>query len=164
MTPEERCLQIATLLDRYGAGLALFAAQWTDSPDDCVQEALIRLAGQTVWPDSPTAWLYRVVRNQAISQLRSSDRRKRHEAIASRLRPESSHSTSSVDVSMIAEALDLLEAHDREIIIARVWGKLTLEEIAEACGVSVSTAHRRYQNAIAVLRRVLAEKVVSDEW
>src|SRR5688572_32828258 len=82
VTPE----LLGRLLDEHGGTLALYAAQWTDSADDCVQEALIELAGVHELPANPVAWLYRVVRNRAVSQYRTSRRRERREELASRLR------------------------------------------------------------------------------
>ena len=41
--------QLGRLLDEHGAALALYATQWTDSPDDCVQEALVELARLRQW-------------------------------------------------------------------------------------------------------------------
>ena len=37
---------LGRLLDEHGAALALYASQWTDAADDCVQEALVELARQ----------------------------------------------------------------------------------------------------------------------
>jgi hypothetical protein len=65
VTPE----LLGCLLDEHGGALALYAVQWTDAADDCVQEALIELARQPAVPASPVGWLYRVVRNRAISQF-----------------------------------------------------------------------------------------------
>ena len=70
---------LGRLFDRYAASLALFARQWCHCPEDVVQEALIELAAQARMPDDPAAWLYRVVRNKAITALRSRQRRRRHE-------------------------------------------------------------------------------------
>ena len=156
MSPAEKCDRLALLLSQQGAALALFAAQWTDAADDCVQEALIRLAGQAAWPDNDVAWLYRVVKNQAINQARSGDRRRRHEALASRLRQEASETGESpVDVNMLAAALESLDPAQREVLVAKVWGKLTLEQIAEAFGGSKSAVHRRYEAALKALREKL---------
>jgi RNA polymerase sigma-70 factor (ECF subfamily) len=156
MSPEEKADRLARLLDQHAAALALFAAQWSDAADDCVQEALIRLAGQMTWPDNAVAWLYRVVRNQAINHARSGDRRRRHEALAARLRQEASDENESpVDASALAAALDGLEAGQREVLVAKVWGKLTLEQIAEVVGSSKSAVHRRYEAALAALREKL---------
>ena len=78
---------LGRLFDRYAAALELFARQWCDCPEDVVQEALIELAGQPRMPDDPAAWLYRVVRNKAITAWRGSQRRRRHETAAAVGRP-----------------------------------------------------------------------------
>ena len=61
---------LGQLLDELGPALALYAAQWTDAADDCVQEALVELAGQTTVPDNVRAWLYRVVKHRALNAAR----------------------------------------------------------------------------------------------
>ncbi len=66
--------QLGRLLDEHGPALALYAAQWTDDPDDCVQEALVELARQRQSPDYVVAWLYRVVKHRALNAARG-DRR-----------------------------------------------------------------------------------------
>ena len=43
--------QLGRLLDEHGSALALYAAQWTDAADDCVQEALVELAKQRQSPE-----------------------------------------------------------------------------------------------------------------
>ena len=156
MTPLEQCECLTRLLDECAPALALFAAQWSDAPEDCVQEALIQLAGQHPWPDNPVAWLYRVVRNRAISQARSLSRRKRHEALAAQLRPEQADESNGF-AEEIAAALESLADDDRELVIARVWGQLTLEQLAAALGISISTVHRRYEAALRNLRKALGD-------
>ena len=58
---------LGRLFDRHAAVLELYARQFCDCPEDVVQETLIELAGQPRSPDDPAAWLFRVVRNKAIS-------------------------------------------------------------------------------------------------
>jgi RNA polymerase sigma factor (sigma-70 family) len=153
VTPE----LLSRLLDEHGGALALYAAQWTDAADDCVQEALIELAGQRELPANPVAWLYRVVRNRAISQYRASRRREQREELAGRLRPRADDSAieSGVDPLDLAAALESLDELLREAVVARTWGGLGFEQIAELAGCSVSTAHRRYEAGLAALRERL---------
>jgi RNA polymerase sigma-70 factor (ECF subfamily) len=153
VTPE----LLGRLLDEQGGALALYAAQWTEAADDCVQEALIELAAQREPPANPVAWLYRVVRNRAISQYRSSRRRERREELASRLRPRDGEAPAepTVDALELAAALESLDEPLREVVVARTWGGLGFEQIAELAGCSVSTAHRRYEAGLAALRERL---------
>src|SRR4051812_40231051 len=78
---------LARLIDRHAAALVLYARQWCAAAEDVVQESLVKLAGQRTVPRHLLAWLYRVVRNGAISAARAEDRRRRHEARAANPRP-----------------------------------------------------------------------------
>jgi RNA polymerase sigma factor (sigma-70 family) len=151
---------LGQLLDEQGAALSLYAAQWTDAADDCVQEALIELARQTPVPASPVAWLYRVVRNRALSRSQSARRRERHESLAGRLRPQFTEDETAdreLRAEEIAAAVGLLAEELREVVIARTWGQLGFEQIAALVGCSTSTAHRRYLMGLAALREKLEE-------
>src|SRR5262245_51129031 len=74
--------QLGRLMDDHAAALALFARQWCASPEDVVQEAFVKLAGQRPAPADAVAWLYKVVRNGALGAARAEQRRRRHEARA----------------------------------------------------------------------------------
>ena len=138
ITPEE----IAHLLDLHGPSLELFAAQWTLTPEDCVQEAFVQLVRQSARPLNLVAWLYRVVRNGAISQRRATQRRHRYEnakagSARSWFEPEVGL---GLDVAAVTEALSSLPEEEREVVVARIWGGLSFEQIADVVNVSRSTA------------------------
>ena len=137
---------LAQLLRDHGSALELYASQWTRCPEDSVQEALIELARQQARPGDVVAWLYRVVRNRAINQARSVRRRRTHEAAAATLRAESfvAPGESAMDAAETIAALVALTEQEREVVIARVWGGLTFQQIATVMEISTSTAHRRY--------------------
>ena len=52
-------------------------------------------------------------------------------------------------------ALEQLPPEQREVIVARLWGGLSFEQIAAVAGCSASTAFRRYEAGIEALRRLL---------
>lgn len=145
------------LLSEQGGALALYATQWTDAAEDCVQEALLELVRQSELPDNVPAWLFRVVRNRAISRARANQRRRRHETQATIRRPLlATHSGEpEISVSELEAALAQLDDALREVVVARVWGGLGFEKIAELIGASVSTAHRRYEAGLLALRERL---------
>ena len=147
---------LAWVLDRHAAALELFARQWCDSPEDVVQEALIELARQPAAPDDVVCWLYRVVRNRAISAARSSRRRRNRESIATpREAWFAPTPDDALDARTAAEALAALPQEQREVVVARLWGGLTFAEIARLTETSDSTAHRRYEAALNELRQRL---------
>ncbi|HEV3341834.1 MAG TPA: sigma-70 family RNA polymerase sigma factor [Pirellulales bacterium] len=148
---------LGRLLDEQGAALVLYARQWCSSPDDVVQEALIQLARQTQPPEKLTPWVYRVVRNGAISAARSARRRRAHETVAAE-RAEAWFEAAEdvrIDADLAARCLESLPLEQREVIVARLWGGLSFQEIGELVGTSSSSAHRWYEAGLQALRERL---------
>jgi len=142
---------LGRLYRQHAPALRLYARQWPGGGDDFVQEAFVRLAGQKTLPDQVLPWLYRVVRNLALAAGRSANRRRRREARASAPEAWFSLADDRIDADEAARLLGGLALEWREVIVARVWGGLTFEEIAQLVGCSLPTAHRRYQAGLAEL-------------
>ncbi|MGO8752351.1 MAG: RNA polymerase sigma factor [Thermoguttaceae bacterium] len=134
----------------------LYARQWCDVPEDVVQDAFLLLVRQAPAPENPVGWLYRVVRNRAISVSRSAGRQTRREA-AARREPSWFEPAEGdrLDAMAAAKALRKLPPEQREVIVARLWGGLSLDEIARTAGVSLSAVYRSYQQGLAALRERL---------
>jgi RNA polymerase sigma-70 factor (ECF subfamily) len=146
---------LTALIDRHTGALVLYARQWCAAPEDVVQEAFMQLVRQQPPPHHPVAWLYRVVRNAARLQARSARRRLQREAKVAR--PELTwfdppDEAGGLDPQAVTAALAGLPLDQREVIVARLWGNLTFDEIAQLTGLSKATAHRRYEAALAALR------------
>ncbi|HEX7377143.1 MAG TPA: sigma-70 family RNA polymerase sigma factor [Pirellulales bacterium] len=153
--------QLGRLIGEHGAALVLYARQWCAAPEDVVQEAFIQLASQTPPPDAPLPWLYRVVRNGAISASRGERRRRRHEAAAA-CREDAWFEAAEgdrLDAALAARSLDALPPEQREVIVARLWGGLSFQEIAELVGTSSSSAHRWYEAGLTALRERMEKNV-----
>ena len=148
---------LGQLLDEHGPALALYATQWTDSADDCVQEALVELARQSTRPEHVVAWLYRVVKNRALNAARGERRRREREsqAVADRFARTQSSAFDSCDAIAASGALVHLGQDERELVVMRIWGGLTFDEIAFSLAISTSTAHRQYERALTKLRVIL---------
>src|SRR6188768_672107 len=134
--------QLGRLLDEHGAALALYATQWTDSPDDCVQEALVSLAQQRPSPEHVVAWLYRVVKHRALNAARGEKRRRDREsrAMAERFPETDTSAAFDRDETIAAiNALAQLEPGERELVVMRIWGNVTYEEIGAALDISTAT-------------------------
>lgn len=146
MEPEE----LAAILDRYGALLRAVAAERCRWPDDCVQEALIRLSGLDQRPNQPLAWLITTVRHLALDQSRSEARRSVREQQVGL-----NHARGTRDPEEVAALHQLLEQLDedsRQLVLMRVWGGMGFAELAELSGGSVATVHRRYVRILEQLR------------
>jgi RNA polymerase sigma-70 factor (ECF subfamily) len=142
------------LAREHAAALVLYARQWCGTPEDVVQEAFLKLVVQKVPPDNPVPWLYRVVRNAALAVSRAERRRRRHETIAATRAPAwfVDSDLAGLDAAATTAALRSLPPQEGEVLVARIWGGLTFEQIGETVGCSAATAYRTYVAGLSALR------------
>jgi RNA polymerase sigma-70 factor (ECF subfamily) len=147
---------LGDLYREHAPALRLYARQWGSSGEDLVQNAFVRLAQQNPPPSQVLPWLYRVVRNEALAAHRAAGRRrKREEGASSSSKEWFGEVGDRLDADEAARILAELPLELREVIVARLWGGLTFEDIARLVGCSLPTAHRRYQTGLARLRERL---------
>jgi RNA polymerase sigma-70 factor (ECF subfamily) len=154
------------LFDAHAGALVLFARQWCDAPEDIVQDAFVALARQEDPPERAVSWLFRVVRNGAIAAARQSHRRRSREwrAAGSEAATDESWFAATddrIDAEHATRLLAELDDELRAVIVARLWGGLTFEEIGRLQGCSQTTAHRRYQAGLARLHARLESQWIS---
>lgn len=145
---------LTRVLNEHGAPLVLYAQQWCAAPEDVVQDAFVALVRQRPAPTDAAAWLYRAVRNGAITAARSSTRRARHESTAAEGRPAwfAAAEGEGLDARTAMDALAELPIELRETVVLRLWSDLSFDDIAKLTETSTSTAHRRYGQGLAALR------------
>ena len=143
------------MYEEHGAALVLYARQWCVHPDDALQDALIDLAQLALDPRDPVAWLFQTVRRKAINQVRSENRRSKYQQLAAEQREPwfTSDPASSMGSSEMELLLADLPTLEREIVVARIWGELSFEQIAELVDRSMSFVYRRYQQALRELEK-----------
>jgi RNA polymerase sigma-70 factor (ECF subfamily) len=146
---------LGRLYRQHAPALRLYARQWGGSAEDLVHEAFLRLAQQTPPPENVLPWLYRVVRNEALSGHRTATRRRQREQRASAAEAWFATPEDHLDAAEATNQLAQLPLELREVIVARMWGGLTFEEIARLVGCSLPTAHRRYLTGLGQLRERL---------
>lgn len=153
--------RLKQLIDAHGAALALYARQWCQAPEDALQEALIELLRQDPVPDHPAAWLFKTVRRRAMNLARGERRRAEHHRRAGRQRQGwfLDDGGEEFDSGELAGMLDRLPRLEREIVVARIWGELPFERIAELVDVSSSSVHRRYRRALSLLGDMMNGKL-----
>jgi RNA polymerase sigma factor (sigma-70 family) len=150
---------LGRIFDEHAPALVLYARQWCDTPEDVVQDAFVKLARQPVLPDRIGPWLFRVVRNAAINARRNDRTRRKIEARSSSgAEAWFTSDDDRIDALEVTRLLGELELETREVVVARFWGGLKFEEIAQLQGCSVTTAHRRYQSGLALLNKRLENK------
>jgi len=153
--------ELARLYREYAPALRLYARQWCAGGEDLVQDAFVRLAQQSSAPDRVLPWLYRVVRNAALADIRGRARRKQREGKAGVREALWSSPDDRLDADEAARRLVELPLEQREVVVARIWGGLTFEEIARLTECSLPTAHRRYQAGLEALHERLEGRCLS---
>jgi RNA polymerase sigma-70 factor (ECF subfamily) len=128
--------------------------------EDAVQQVFLNLIStrRAALPDEPRPYLFRAVRNACLNRRRSSARElARREAL-----PMFVAGNGLADASAVLEdALRELPDEQREVVILRVWGELTLEAAAQVLDIPMNTAASRYRYALAKLRRRLGVRMRS---
>ena len=144
--------QLGGLIATQAACVQLWVRSRCSSGEDVVQEAFCRLATQDPPPDNPVAWLYRVCRNLAEKQRLSDKRRRQREDLWTRSATGSHTPADPLELEETLVAVRQLTDDLREVLVARIWGQLSLEEVGRLCGISTATAFRRYEAALKELR------------
>jgi len=127
-----------------------------DEADDLLGDVMVKLSGQgrrLAKVTSPQAYLFRMVRNEALSLLRRLIRR-RHVPWDE----DGAGSEQTVDAVAVRQAVLGLPALQREVVALHAWGGLTFEQIGRVTSVSTNTAAGRYRYALAKLKQVLGDE------
>jgi RNA polymerase sigma-70 factor (ECF subfamily) len=72
---------------------------------------------------------------------------------------EPSPDESDFTAEELQTALEQLSKEQQEIVVAKIWGELTFEEIADLTNSSRSRIHRIYQHSLTQLREILQNKL-----
>ena len=154
--------QIQEIVQIYAAPLTLYARQFFaqsqyHDAEEVVQDVFFRLSKQGMIPENVGAWLYKSVRNGAISLARSEKRRDKREQ--TRITPPYFQPVPQPDDEFdsvaLKNALESLEREQREIVTLHLWGNRSFAEIGELLAKSKTTVFRRYEEALEILRQKL---------
>ena len=151
--------KLAEWYEAYGTELMLYARQW--SPDqraeDIVQDAFIKLLKQRRCPDNVRAWLFRVVRNASISMVRRLHQRREagQKLLNGQVMWFESRPEDLIDARLAQDILQTLPSHLCEIVLLRIWGQMSLKEIAQVMNKSIPWIHNEYKTALKMIRKNL---------
>ena len=151
--------QLAIWYEAYGTQLLLYAKQWSSDQqaEDIVQDAFIRLLKQRRPPHNVRAWLFRVVRNASISNVRSIKQRRKadRKIVETEVVWFESRSADLIDANLAQNILQTLPSHLREIVMLRIWGQMSLKEIAQIMDKSIPMIHKDYKKALEMIKKEL---------
>lgn len=152
LSPEE----LGHWLDRYWGTLVAWVGREQPFAEDVVQAAFIKLAAQSPPPSDIPAWLFQVTRRLALNELKTAERRRQREQLAhdrqSNRSGYAAPSEENLNHADLNELLERLAPLDRQIVVARIWGELSFDQIAALVEWPKSRVWRAYQSALAALR------------
>lgn len=145
-----------------GPKLLLCARQWTRSladAEDVVQDAFVRFwRHQRSLGGEPLPLVLTSIRRAAWDRARRETRRRAREDVADEDGPPLQFEPACENDERrqaIEAALARLPAHQREVLVLKIWCGLTFAEIASQLGIPLNTAASRYRYALGALREHL---------
>lgn len=151
--------------EAYGRQLVLFARQWATSAagaEDLVQEAFVRFWRSPHRNDAEAhLQLFAMVRRAGLDHVRATSRRAARELDAAADEETVAWFAPATDErdAAIQAALQQLPPEQREVVVLKIWGEFTFDQIARTLDIPANTAASRYRYALEGLRRTLASTV-----
>ena len=141
----------------YYRPLCLYAMHYLDDTqtvEDVVQDAFVRLMQSDEQPRNVRAWLYTAVRNRAVDTLR------RRNPLLTDVAPQDLEGLISDEEAQersqreaeLWTLIDALPPRCREVLLMAKRDGMTYAEIAEALGISVKTVEKHMSKALRLLR------------
>jgi RNA polymerase sigma-70 factor (ECF subfamily) len=166
---------LMAVVARYQSPLLRYVGQMLGRMDheaeDIVQEAFVRLHRQVAKRGSDsvrhlTTWLFRVAHNLTIDLLRKRSRRKvASETTAEAAIPVEEQAADEMDVlgevlrrearQVALRELAQLDEQQRQVVLLKIIQGMTLREVAEVVGVSVSLVNYRLNQGLKELAQRL---------
>jgi RNA polymerase sigma-70 factor, ECF subfamily len=147
---------------RNGPRLLVCARQWTRTAadaEDIVQEAFVRFwRHQRRLGGEPLGLVLVSIRRAACDLARREQRRSRRE--------ESVEDDAGIFETLgehddrriaIEQALQGLPEEQRQVLVLKIWGERTFEQIGADLGIPANTAASRYRYALLALRKNLTD-------
>ena len=139
--------QFGPALLAYGASLLGDRA----AAEDVLHQVFLEMLGKISMPQEPRPYLFRAVRNRALNSRRGSERLTALDHHEWLVRTEAT----MLAAIAIEKAMRELPAEQREVVVMKVWGEMTLEEMAQVLEIPVNTVASRYRYALGKLRELL---------
>ena len=126
--------------------------------EDVLQNVFVRLmASPPEEIDSESGYLFRAVRNEALNSIRS--RRLAARAFSPLFDDVAEDPRESAELKergkQVEQVLLRITPEEREAVVLKIWGDLSMPEAAAVAGVSEKTFEHRYYRGLAALKEKL---------
>ncbi|HWF05383.1 MAG TPA: sigma-70 family RNA polymerase sigma factor [Candidatus Angelobacter sp.] len=148
--------EVQEFYQRHGPALLAYAIGLLGnraSAEDALHQVFLSLLSKADRPAEATPYLFKAVRNRALNSRRSGARMVSLDDHDQQwlVKPQGMMEA-GIEVE---RALRDLPPEQREVVLMRVWGEMTFDEIAGVLDVSQNTVASRYRYALGKLREIL---------
>jgi RNA polymerase sigma-70 factor (ECF subfamily) len=125
------------------------------SAEDVLHQVFLKLLAMNQLPAEPRPYLFKAVRNRALNAMRGSARLSSLEGQEWLVKPQG-----MVEAGLeIERVMRELPTEQREVVVLRIWGEMTLAEVAVVLEIPENTVSSRYRYALNRLRALLKEEM-----
>ncbi len=157
----------ADLFEREHQRLCGVALAWLGNLDDSldiVQDVLVKLVYRSTQIDEPLGYCLRSIRNAAIDELRRRQRLPSHEVLepncGSLINLDGCRDVEQRQTAeLVRHALTKIDVTQREVIALKIYGGLTLAQIATTLEIPAGTAATHYRRGLEALRDLLRRQI-----
>jgi len=128
--------------------------------EDVVLDAMLAVSQLKQAPDNLPAYLYRAVRNKAINSSKLSKKFTSDAEYSDFIDNKSQSAEEQIFVSQVLKQLERLETNQQQVLIMKLFGDLTFEEIAEVTGNSPNTVASWYRRGLVKLKEHIHEPTI----
>lgn len=150
--------EVQDLYQRHGPALLAYATSLLPDrgmAEDVLHQVFLGLLGKSELPEEARPYLFRAMRNRALNARRNSTRVTPLDDRQWLVKPQG-----MMEAGLEVErALRELPPEQREVVIMRIWGEMTLAEVARVLDVPANTVASRYRYALEKLRMALKENI-----
>lgn len=154
--PTLRREAVARLYEVHGRSLLAYARSFCrdiSAAGDIVHSVFVKLLnGRGPLPEAPLPYLLRAVRNTSLNARRQTAREVEFPGAHDWLEAAAGMEDEAI---ALQTALDTLPLEQREVVVLRIWGQLSFDEVGQVVGCSVSTASSRFRYGCEKLRALL---------
>ena len=129
--------------------------------EDAVHDALLAVASVSTEPDDLKAYVFKVIRNKALLQLKQASRLDSSCRALEFIAAETLSELTAEQRVFIDQALHQiagLESQHQQVLIMKIFADLSFREIAEAMGSPLNTVTSWYRRGLRQLQEKLDER------
>jgi RNA polymerase sigma-70 factor (ECF subfamily) len=169
MEPADNSINFESFVKEYSSQIYLYLARLTgkgEDAEDILQETLIRIAESLHSlkdPSSLKTWAFRIATNTAMDQFRKNGRYSIVEFDENIHEPDEQESGVEDKVIVdemnecIRNEMSRLAPHYHTVLILYFFEHMSINEIADICGITVSAVKVRLHRGKNLLKKILSE-------